>query len=105
MTAGPHPEAAQSAEFVQQDPNPGPSVSHDFGCTHDPCRCTPQSAKVVRSPEDQVFTLAAVVAKEGEPIVLGEHEEILSSSYDGLYFHLVVRVPWDAPIDGGESNG
>lgn len=24
------------------EPNPGPSVFHDFHCTHDPCRCAPR---------------------------------------------------------------
>jgi hypothetical protein len=29
---------------VKMEPSPGPSVLHDFGCTHDPCRCRPQPA-------------------------------------------------------------
>lgn len=57
-------------------------------------------ADLIRRPEDQVFTLANVAAKEGEPVVLGEHDEILSASYDAPYFYLVVRVPWDALTDG-----
>jgi len=24
---------------AKAEPHPGPSFSHDFGCTHDPCRC------------------------------------------------------------------
>lgn len=24
---------------VKSEPNPGPSILHDFDCTHDPCRC------------------------------------------------------------------
>lgn len=58
--------------------------------------------RLVYRPEDQVFTLANVAAKEGEPIVLGEHDEILSASYDSPMFYLVVRVPWDAQRDGSD---
>lgn len=60
-------------------------------------------ADLIRRPEDQVFVLAHIAAKEGEPIVLEEHDEILSVTFDAPYFYLVVRVPWDAQIDGEVS--
>lgn len=55
---------------------------------------------VPHRPEDQVFTLSFVSAKEGEPIVLGEYDEILSAEYDSPRFYLVVRTPWIAHNDG-----
>ena len=61
----------------------------------------------IHRPEDQVFTLVNIKAKQGEPIVLGEHDEILSATYDAPFFYLVVRVPWEALIDDriAESDG
>ncbi len=61
-------------------------------------------AELVRRPEDQVFTLAHVAAKAGEPIVLGEHDEILSAEFDAPYFYLVVRVPWDDAAAWGHTD-
>ena len=51
-------------------------------------------ADLVHRPEDQVFMLTHVAAKAGDPIVIGEHDEILSASFDAPYFYLVVRTPW-----------
>lgn len=51
--------------------------------------------KTVARPEDQVFSLVNVAAKAGEPIVLGEHDVILSATYEAPYFYLVVKLPWD----------
>ena len=40
---------AAVAEGVRSDeksnPNTGPSVVHDFGCTHDPCHCAPMTSE------------------------------------------------------------
>lgn len=32
-------EPAQTADTARANPHPGPSVFHDFDCTHNPCRC------------------------------------------------------------------
>lgn len=34
-------DALKLDEKPSANPNPGPSIFHDFHCTHDPCRCVP----------------------------------------------------------------
>lgn len=55
---------------------------------------------VSHRPEDQGFTLSFVSAGEGEPIVLGEHDEIVWAEYDGPILYLIVRSPRISHNDG-----
>lgn len=41
------PDAERYADCARANPNPGPSVFHDFDCTHDPCRCPARDADYV----------------------------------------------------------
>lgn len=64
--------------------------------------------KVYRRPDDKVFTLSHRAAKEGEPIVLGPHETILSTTYEVPYFYLIIRCPWDlaeTELIDGQADG
>ena len=40
------PPDGRVREGEHAEPNHGPSISHDFGCTHDPCRCVPTGVDV-----------------------------------------------------------
>lgn len=54
-----HTGNARPAECVRANPNPGPSIFHDFDCTHDPCRCISSAAKRAASKHLQAHLLLA----------------------------------------------
>jgi hypothetical protein len=46
-----------------------------------------------RRPDDRVWQFVHVAAKEGDPVVFGPFDKILSAEYEAPYIHLVVQIP------------
>jgi hypothetical protein len=69
---------------------------------------TPAQIVVVQPrPDDKLWRFAHVAVKEGDPVVLGPFDKIVSVEYDMPYVHLVVQIPQgefdnDHPLLGGD---